>query len=118
VVIKASLRSNFSAVRINMLPSDSDQASISKLIKTLKLDAAVEDIRVLPVSDGTHCVADVRVEDPTFAKRLCEVDIVNATVPMGSNYQRVECKKVHCSRHRPLETVWLNFRSKKKAASG
>jgi len=125
VVVKASLQSDFSAVRINMLPPHSDQASVSKLLKTLEFDVFVEDIRVLPVGDGTHCAADVRVEDPTFAKRLCEavtpeskikVDAVNATMPRGSNSQRVECKKVHCSWHRPLKTVWLNFRSKREAA--
>jgi len=109
-----------------MLPSDSDQPSVSQLLKDLEFDVAVEDIRVLPIDDGTRCVADVRVEDPTFAKRLCKavsskseikIDIVNATLPRGLNSQRVECKKVHCSWHRPLKTVWLNFRSKREATA-
>lgn len=96
---------------------------MSGLLAGLGFQVAEECIRVPPLPGNTHCVASVRVEDPTFAKRVCEVfrklpgsqiKVAAANAPMsrGSSLQRVECKKVHCSWHRPLKTVWLNFQSK------
>ncbi|KAK0643982.1 hypothetical protein B0T16DRAFT_416954 [Cercophora newfieldiana] len=125
-VLKVSLQSDFSAVRIRMLPSNSDQAGVSKFLCDLGFEVSTDNIRVLPAGDQTHCAADVRVEDPSFAKRLFDavdtksaikVDIVNAPMPNRSGFQRVECKKVYCSWHRPLRTVWLNFKTKKEASA-
>ncbi|KAK0716183.1 hypothetical protein B0H67DRAFT_554540 [Lasiosphaeris hirsuta] len=126
-VLKTSFQSDFSAVRISMLPPDSTQASVSKLLSDLGFTVAraLDEIRVPPRGNATHCVADVRIEDASFAKRLCDATMnnksikvvgINAPMPRGSGSQRVECKKVHCSWHRPLRTVWLNFKSKSTAA--
>jgi len=109
-----------------MLPPDSDQASVANLLQEMGFEVSVDDIRVPPNGNATHCDADIRVENPSFAKRLFDavdtkctikVDIVSAPMPKGSNFQRVECKKVYCSWHRPLRTVWLNFKTKKEATA-
>lgn len=122
-IVKTSLPSDFSAIHISMLPPGSSPSSVSGLLAGLGFQIAEECIRVPPLPGNTHCVASVRVEDPTFAKRVCEVfrklpgsqikvAVANAPMSRGSSLQRVECKKVHCSWHRPLKTVWLNFQSK------
>ncbi|KND87306.1 putative uncharacterized protein, chloroplastic [Tolypocladium ophioglossoides CBS 100239] len=33
-------------------------------------------------------------------------------MPPGSGFHRVDCRKIHCSWHRPTHTAWLNFGSK------
>ncbi|KAK0616651.1 hypothetical protein B0T14DRAFT_546825 [Immersiella caudata] len=125
-VLKASLPSDFSAVRIRQLPFHSTQASVRELLDGFGFVVSLDDIRVIPIGKQGLCDADIRVEDPSFAKRLAEatdpdamikVDIVNAPMPKASNFQRVECKKVNCSWHRPLKTVWLNFGAKRDASA-
>ncbi len=120
-VVKTSLPSDFSAVRISMLPPDSDKSSVSKLFSGLGFTVSPEDIRLPPRGNASHCVADVRVEDPTFAKRFCaaatrhrsiNVITIGAAISRTSNTRRVECKKIHCSWYRPVRTVWLNFETK------
>ncbi|KAK1833051.1 hypothetical protein QBC39DRAFT_381089 [Podospora conica] len=122
-IVKTSLPSDFSAIHISMLPPDSSPSSVSQLLADLGFEVPTECIRVPPLPGKTHCIASVRVENPTFAKRVCDVvgkipdskikvAVTNAPMTRGSSLQRVECKKVHCSWHRPLKTVWLNFRSK------
>ncbi|KAK4452505.1 hypothetical protein QBC34DRAFT_397735 [Podospora aff. communis PSN243] len=124
-VLKASLPSDFSAVRVRMLPPNSTQASVcNDFLRDLGFDVPMDAIRVTPIQN--HCDADIRLEDASFAKRLAEavdpkavikVEVVNAPMPKGSNFQRVECRKVNCSWHRPLKMVWLNFRDKRDASA-
>ncbi|KAK4149340.1 hypothetical protein C8A00DRAFT_18957 [Chaetomidium leptoderma] len=127
-VLKTSLQSDFSAVRLSMLPPGSSPATISRLLlDTFGFPVAPECIRVPPQEDTAHCIADVLVEDPSFAKRLCtaissvRADTaapqmaavqINAPMPWGLNSHRVECKKVHFSWHQPSMTVWLNFKER------
>ena len=123
-VLKASLQSDFSAVRLSMLPPGSSPATISTLLTQLGFPTPPESIRLPPAQDpAAHCTADVRVEDPSFAKHLCAAIgsrvrptvsqltavPINAPMPGGLNSHRVECKKVHVSWHRPFKIVWLNF---------
>ncbi|KAK0732491.1 hypothetical protein B0T21DRAFT_291060 [Apiosordaria backusii] len=124
-VLKASLQSDFSAVRISQLPANSTPDTISQLLGQLGFTVAVDKIRLAPSPHPSHRVADVRVEDPTFAKRFISAvdaqkeastkDIrvipINAPMPGGSGMHRVECKKVLCSWYRPFMTAWLNFTS-------
>ncbi|KAK5654697.1 hypothetical protein OQA88_7021 [Cercophora sp. LCS_1] len=128
-VQKAYLQSDFSAVRLSNLPVDTTPLSVCQLLAKLGVTVLAENIRVPPVGNGTSCVADIRVEDPTFAKRACsaveekskaknrlnrfdvKATAINAPMPQGSSSQRVECKKVHCSWHRPMRTAWMNFKS-------
>jgi hypothetical protein len=108
-----------------MLPPGSTPSSVAGILTQIDFIVPVECVRVLPERDATNCSADIRVEDPFFAKRLCEkldprrpasgilphINAVPITAPMpqGSNSRRVDCKKVHCSWHWPFQTVWLNF---------
>ncbi|KAK0669096.1 hypothetical protein QBC41DRAFT_112607 [Cercophora samala] len=124
-VLKASLQSDFSAVRISQLPEDSTPGLLCQAVRQLGFTISTDEIRFAPSSDSTHRVADVRVEDPNFARGLMSVldnfkrtfkdDIkviqINAPMPGGSGMHRVECKKVLCSWYRPCKTVWLNFTS-------
>lgn len=108
-----------------MLPPGSFPSSVAGMLAQMGFTVPVECVRVPPQGDATHCSADIRVEDAFFAKRLCaklssrnltsgvipEISAVHISAPMpqGSNSPRVDCKKVHCSWHRPFRTVWLNF---------
>lgn len=40
---------------------------------------------------------------------------INAPSPHGASFNRVDCKKIHCSWHRPCRTVWLNFGNREVA---
>ncbi|KAK1749587.1 hypothetical protein QBC47DRAFT_354803 [Echria macrotheca] len=122
-VLKAPLESDFSAVRITGLPLDSTQATAAEILKERGFDTSLDNIRVQTTyfSETAQCVADIRFEDPHVARNLCEstvsvtsslrFEVVNPSLPRETSFQRVECKKVHCSWHRPLKTAWLNFRS-------
>nr|CDP22409.1 Putative protein of unknown function [Podospora anserina S mat+] len=124
-VLKASLQSDFSAVRISQLPETSTLGQIFQALRQLGFAVSPDEIRFVPSPDPTHRIADVRVEDPAFARRLMSAvedcrrslgnDIkviqINAPMPGGSGMHRVECKKVLCSWYRPFKTVWLNFTS-------
>lgn len=124
-ILQISLPSDFSAAHLSMLPPGSSPSSVASLLAEMGFSVPVECVRVSSQGNATHCSADIRVEDPTFAKRLCtKLDAekltsgvapqitavpINAPMPQGSNFSRVDCKKVHCSWHRPFRTVWLNF---------
>lgn len=123
--MKISLPSDFSAVRLSMLPHGSSPSSVAGILAHMGFPVPVECVRVPPQGDAAHYSADIRVEDPSFAKDLCAtLDTksltsgetsqiiavpVNASMPHGRNSRRVDCKKVHCSWHRPSRMVWLNF---------
>jgi len=82
-------------------------------------------VRIPPQTGTSHMLADVKVEDPGFAKLLCskllsknslaaevsqlEAFPTPAGLLSGSNARRVECKKVQCSWYKPSKTAWLNF---------
>lgn len=69
--------------------------------------------------------ADIKVEDPMFAKLLCtkigmestsgtvlkQLQAVPIPVRLSSDpsVRRVECRKVQCSWYKPSKTGWLNF---------
>jgi len=126
-VVKTSLQSDFSAVRLTGLPLGSSPTSVSALLDRLAFSVSHTCIRLPPPrQDAVNCVADVRVEDPSFAQRLCASIVkpgpspaeslagitavqINAPMPGGLNAHRVECKKVHISWYHPFRTVWLNF---------
>lgn len=142
-VTKVSFASDFSAVRLRGLPANSTPRSVVLLLATYMLSEQLRhdmvseaNVRVIPpsVDDPDHCQADVRVEDPHFATRLCAAVLTPATeenanafsaVVVNSNVAllsqtkavttsslgRVDSKKVHVSWHKPTRSVWLNFGS-------
>lgn len=120
VVTKVSFPSDFSAVRISRLPQHTTTGSVIDLLDSLGFAVPEDCVRISPPGDNTHCSADVRIEDPGFAKRLCGLPAmkrddapiavpINAPMPQTTTYRRVDSKKVYCSWHRPTKTAWLNF---------
>ncbi|KAK8068339.1 hypothetical protein PG996_007451 [Apiospora saccharicola] len=135
-VDKVSLPSDYSAVRLSRLPPGSTQASVASLLEELGFGGLLPkaDIRMQeqhqqqeqrPDAGGAagHCSADVKVEDPTFAKAVCakvfasrrDLDSVAVAAPVtaapnsSSMARRIDCRKIHCSWHRPVRLVWMNF---------
>lgn len=116
-----------SAVRISQLPVDSTAGYIFSVLRKLGFAVSIDEIRFTPSPDPTYRVADLLIEDPTFARQFIsmadvfkrsfagknsiKVIAINAPMPGGSGMHRVECKKVLCSWYRPFKTVWLNFTS-------
>ncbi|KAK4185172.1 hypothetical protein QBC35DRAFT_28671 [Podospora australis] len=124
-VVKVSLQADFSAARVSFLPGSATPDTVSRQLRQLGFIVSHDEIRVRPSNDPKHCVADIRVEDPSFSRRLCSVIddhskelktelkavAINCPMPRMSGIHRVECKKVLCSWYRPFKTVWLNFGS-------
>ncbi|KAL4935195.1 hypothetical protein BDV06DRAFT_134296 [Aspergillus oleicola] len=124
-ILKLNALGDFSAVRLSMLPPTTSSASVAELLAALGFDIPTDYVRILP--QGDSCNADIRVEDPLFAKKFCAALTtekstdkvaskliaipVSAPVSRDLGAGRVDCKKVHCSWHRPFRTVWLNFGS-------
>lgn len=113
-VTKASLPSDFSSVHISKLAHESSQDSVRAFLQSRGLDASkVVDIRI--IRGERHASAVVRVEDPEFARQAAiklgsqVVSREGFVVSSDSSALRVDCKKVHCSWHKPFKTVWLNF---------
>ncbi|KFA49917.1 hypothetical protein S40293_01289 [Stachybotrys chartarum IBT 40293] len=119
-VAKVSFPSDFSAVRISHLPRHTTVSSVVDLLASLGFDVPEDCVRISALADNTYYNADVRVEDPQFAKHLCDLPAmkkhdgpravpINAPMPQTTNYRRVDSKKVYCSWHKPTKTAWLNF---------
>lgn len=128
-VAKVVLASDLSAVRLHNLPIESTETSVATWFKSLGLDVPVRSIRLYPAEGrDTSPSAVVRVEDPHFAKTLCDklvsrptgLDDIEATpIPavfygkeaLGSSLRDINSKKVAVSWYRPTRTIWLNFRN-------
>lgn len=122
-ISKISLPSDSSAVRLNNLPEGSCPESVAALLSSLGTVVLPDNVRVIRQTGTISCSADVKVEDPLFAKTVCsklrgntaasQVEAIPIAVPMppGSSLHRVDCRRVHCSWHRPTRTAWLNFGS-------
>lgn len=124
---KVSFPSDFSAVRISHLPRGTTNSSVVETLASLGFVVTQECVRVLPVTDDAYSTAHVRVEDPQFAKRLCDLLFgqrndglraiaINAPMPQATNHRRVDSKKVYCSWHKPTRTAWMNFSNEGIAA--
>lgn len=89
------------------------------------------DVRIRQQDGQSNVSADIKVDDPTFARRLCsklseesrfkakypdmEAFHVSAGLPSGTNAHQIECKKVQCSWYKPSKMAWLNFGSEEIA---
>ncbi|KAK2593427.1 hypothetical protein QQS21_008878 [Conoideocrella luteorostrata] len=120
VVMKVNFPSDFSAVRISNLPEGTTADSVVTFLASYGFTASKDCIRLSIQADSTQYHADVRVEDPRFSKRLCQLlamqghgsptaTPINIRLPQTSDYRRVDSKKVNCSWHKPTKTAWLNF---------
>ncbi|XXH01055.1 hypothetical protein Hte_007406 [Hypoxylon texense] len=130
-ISKVSLASDLSAVHISELPQDStSEDSILALLRSYGLDTS-KVIQVRVISGGKALPqAFIKAEDPEFAKSVGVklgpqisshggngngtgthpvATPINTPVVSDSSALRVDCKKVHCSWHKPFKTAWLNF---------
>ncbi|KAI0436738.1 hypothetical protein F4803DRAFT_207778 [Xylaria telfairii] len=127
VITKVLFTSDLSAVQLTGLPRDSTPNSVLDLLRSRGLDTSMmHPIRV--IGGDVYSSARAEAENPHFAELVVakfgrrvttqQGTVVNA-VPItvetfsssGSSALRVDCKKVHCSWHKPTKTVWLNFGS-------
>ncbi|KAN0076448.1 hypothetical protein V8E54_006590 [Elaphomyces granulatus] len=127
-ISKIALPGDFSAIRINGLPLDSTRGFVSALLRDLEFQVAPALVRISRLAQAATVSADVKVEDPTFAKGFCaklksekvsaarystlEALPVSPSTLSGSISRRVSCQKVHISWHKPTRSVWLNYRDK------
>jgi hypothetical protein len=124
-VSKISLASDFSAVRINGLPAESTPSSVAVLLTELSFEIPAACIR-MTLQDGYRGMsADIRVEDPTFATRLCstisgkrterkeysQLQVVSVPTSMVSQsaFNRVDCRSVSCSWYKASRIAFLTY---------
>ncbi|KAF7894659.1 uncharacterized protein EAF01_010109 [Botrytis porri] len=128
-VSKISLPTDFSAARIDGLPLDVTAESFVSLLKKKGIQLLPECVRIRRYDNAAS--ADVKVDDPTFAKGFCsklnektflktkypnmEAFHVSAGLQSGTNSHQIECKKIQCSWFKPSRTVWLHFGSESVA---
>jgi hypothetical protein len=126
-VQKVSLPADFSAVRINRVPPHSTALDVVNILANFGFEVGQTSIRVTRVPGASHSSADVRVEDPMFATKLCErlarekiarghdVLLEATKVPVKltfeSSAQSVDCRTVMCSWHKSTRVAWMNFGS-------
>jgi hypothetical protein len=113
---------DFSAVRLDNLPQHSDAESVSRLLVEIGITDKLASTRILRSADShsSHCSAEVKVEDPSFARRLCakiasagdsqvKAVAIATRAQSSAGRRRIDCGKLICSWHRPAKIVWLNF---------
>ncbi|CCF35104.1 hypothetical protein CH063_06958 [Colletotrichum higginsianum] len=130
-----SLSSDYSTARITNLPAGSGSGYVSLVLSRLGLEVPPNCVRVRPYGqDNPTIAADVRVEDPNFAKsryakyetgELAKVDglldvkdfalALPAANGAGGFAHRVNCRKIICSWHKPLRVALLKFDSEEVA---
>ncbi|KAI1109816.1 hypothetical protein F5Y14DRAFT_466334 [Nemania sp. NC0429] len=111
--------------KFTRLPQGITPASVLNLLRSRAVDTSMTSpIRVIP--GEPYASARVEAEDPYFADSVVakfgqwatshsDIGVSAARIPVDtfsgsdSSALRVDCKKVHCSWHKPSKTVWLNF---------
>ncbi|KAK0715201.1 hypothetical protein B0H67DRAFT_665182 [Lasiosphaeris hirsuta] len=129
-VLKSSVQSDYSAVRLTHLPLGTSPATVAALLEGLNFEVDTGCIRVFPRDVEESCIADIRVEDPSFASRVCTITSrspifikgtriqavqISVAMPSIQNSHKVECKRINCSWYKPSKTVWLNFKTEGSA---
>ncbi|KAI0539443.1 hypothetical protein GGR58DRAFT_464313 [Xylaria digitata] len=130
-VTEVLFTTDLSAVQLIGLPHNSTPTSVLGLLQSRGLDtSAVSHVRV--ARRETSSEARVEAKARHFAElvvakfgrqstlqqgpRVTAVPIpVNVFPSSSSSSLRVDCKKVHCSWHKPNKTIWLNFGDEKVA---
>ncbi|KAI0101025.1 hypothetical protein GGR51DRAFT_530958 [Nemania sp. FL0031] len=124
-ITKVVFTSDLSAVQLTGLPRNSTHETVLDLLRSWGADTGkVSPIRMIP--GGLYSSARVEAEDPRFAQLVVAQLGQRVTSQQGagihatqitpetfstsdSSALRVDCKKIHCSWHKPSKTVWLNF---------
>ncbi|KAI3336244.1 hypothetical protein F4824DRAFT_462666 [Ustulina deusta] len=122
---------DLSAVQLTGLPRDSTPTSVLDLLRSRGLDTStVRDVRVIHGEASSSARAEAK--DPHFAELVIAKfgrwvtsrqgsGVTAVLIPIesfassDSSALRVDCRKVHCSWHKPTKTTWLNFGDEKIA---
>ncbi|KAF2196783.1 hypothetical protein GQ43DRAFT_425899 [Delitschia confertaspora ATCC 74209] len=112
-VIKISLPTDFSLAYMTGFGPDITREEIVDILGGVGFKAESQSIRILPSAAALETKATVKVEDPSFAKKLSDKlknhhSGITAT-PIPVSTKRADCKKVHLSWHKAIRIVWLNF---------
>ncbi|KAI1342092.1 hypothetical protein F5Y15DRAFT_406268 [Xylariaceae sp. FL0016] len=113
-VTKVSFPADYSAVHIEGLPENSSPATVLELLASHGIvTSKVDHLRLTPLPSKSSMNADIKVEDPEFAKsKSTSQPIATQVEPFlysDTSALRVDRKKVFFSWHKPVKTVWLNF---------
>lgn len=121
---KVNYPSDFSAVHISSLPPHTTTTELVHLLARLGFTVPPECICIMKKPDDLRSSANVRVEDPLFAKRLCDLLYMSenpkavqiyAPIPQASSRWRVDSNKVQVSWHKPSKVAYLNFGAREVA---
>ena len=120
------LPSDFSAVRVTNLPADSSLKEIQELIATFGEAVPLSGIHL--VNDERHAsvVADIKMEDPRFSRRLAakvqknsttnkktvlNLSVIQASSGGGMGASRLQMGSVICTWYKPFRVAWLHYNS-------
>lgn len=124
-----SLRSDFSAVQLSHVHLDVNADRIAEFVASLGFaNVRTDCIQLKPIPDGSEQVAEIRVEDPSFAdnflrqaghklrmdgRTLAATRIQHADGDSGA--KRLQLSTVSCAWFKPSKVAWIHF-DKKDAA--
>jgi len=126
LVSKILLLWESSAVRLNGLPANSTQESVSALIRAHGFQISTGSVRVWKAAELYTWSAHVNVENAASSKDICSLLSSSShpglqafqappILPTTTATRRLSCKKVALSWHKPMRLVWLNFGSEEVA---
>ncbi|CAI6092824.1 unnamed protein product [Clonostachys chloroleuca] len=123
-VSSVSLRTEFYTFRLNNLPEEATSESVASLLANTGVDIEANKTRVTLVTsnDASVCSsAEINTAEPSSLEEMrmkfaaipggkdIEVVGIPQRVAQSSNTQTIDCRRVHCSWHRPVCTAWLDF---------
>lgn len=122
-VQSVSLRSDFSAVQLSHVYLGVDAGRIAEFVASLGFaNVRTDCIQLKPIPDGSEQVAEIRVEDPSFAENflrqaghklrmdgrtLAATRIQHADGDSGA--KRLQLSTVSCAWFKPSKVGWLHF---------
>ncbi|KAN0091820.1 hypothetical protein V8E51_017667 [Hyaloscypha variabilis] len=112
-VIKVSLPADFSVACITGLPPGTTPARTVETLRALGFDVNVSCIRIPGHASSSEAKAIVKVEDPSFAKRLStrlkEQKSTLSATQILIDTKGTNCRKVYISWHKATRRAWVNF---------
>ncbi|OJD32092.1 rna recognition motif protein [Diplodia corticola] len=131
VVRSISFRSDFSAIQLSHVPLGIDSNQVVDFVASFGFEKASSAcVRMRWMPDGSEQLAEVKVEDPSFAesflrraghaprmggKVLAATRMQHAGAEVGS--KRLQLSTVSCSWYKPSKVAWLHFDTESEALS-
>ncbi|KAK5090015.1 D-3-phosphoglycerate dehydrogenase 2 [Lithohypha guttulata] len=118
-----TLIQDFSSVNISGLEANTTKAAVQDLLEKYGQNVQDAVIKITPTNGGV--VARITVRDPAFSSNILQkfgndldlipsnheirIQKVQPELKSGTSAQRVNCRSVSCSWHKPTHTVSLDF---------